>query len=134
VRDLPRKPRGAPYQWLFAIGADFGYYPDPFAIVVWAFCRELPDVYEMFSWKHTRVNTDDQGRVPEAAVGRRSTRSWLRRRSGRQAGRLRVWRERLNLPMEEANKAGKNTLEEFLADAIRRGTSTCARARRSTSR
>jgi hypothetical protein len=32
-----------------------------------------------------------------------------------------VWRTRLNLPIDEANKKGKNTLEEFLADDIRRG-------------
>jgi hypothetical protein len=31
-----------------------------------------------------------------------------------------VWRTRLQLPIDEANKQGKNTLEEFLADDIRR--------------
>lgn len=121
VDDLPRKPRGRPYQWLFAMGADFGYYPDPFAMVAWAFCRELPDVYEMFSWKHTRVLTDDQGVYLRTLWDCFPTALAL---VGDPAGKqddFEEWRQRLALPMEEANKAGKNTLEEFLASAIRRG-------------
>jgi hypothetical protein len=118
--DLPRKPRGRQYQWLFVECADFGYYPDPFAMVVWAFNRELPGVYEMFSWKHTRVNTDDQGTYLRTLWDALPTAMAL---VGDPAGKqddFDVWRERLSLPMEEADKAGKNTLEEFLADAIRR--------------
>jgi hypothetical protein len=132
--DLPRKPRGRQYQWLFVECADFGYYPDPFAMVVWAFNRELPGVYEMFSWKHTRVNTDDQGLYLRTLWDVLPTALAL---VGDPAGKqddFDVWRERLSLPMEEADKAGKNTLEEFLADAIRREERSYARARRSTSR
>lgn len=121
VLDLPRAPRGrAPYQWLFAIGADFGYHPDPFALTLWAFCYELPDIYEMFSWKQTRVHTDDQGQylkllwdqVPQIV-------SFVGDPAGKQDD-FEVWRSRMNLPIDEANKRGKNTLEEFLADDVRR--------------
>lgn len=121
VQDLPRPPRGQPpYTWLYGIGADFGYHPDPFAITVLAFCYELPDVFEMFSWKQTRVHTDDQAgylklawdAIPEVV-------SFVGDPAGKQDD-FEVWRTRMNLPIEEANKRGKNTLEEFLADDIRR--------------
>lgn len=121
VLDLPRPKRGQPpYTWLFALWADFGYHPDPFALGVNAFCYELPDVFEMFSWKQTRVHTDDQGAymkllwdaIPEIV-------SFVGDPAGKQDD-FEVWRTRMNLPIEEANKKGKNTLEEFLADDIRR--------------
>lgn len=122
VRDLPRLgPNRVPHKWLYAIGVDFGYHPDPFALSVWAFTPTLHDVYEMFSWKQTRVHTDDQGAyikalwdaIPEVVL-----------LVGDPAGKqddFEVWRTRMNLPIEEANKRGKNTLEEFLANDIRRG-------------
>ena len=121
VLDLPRPPRGQrPYTWMYALYADFGYHPDPFALGAWAFCYELPDVWEMFSWKQTRVHTDDQGQylkllwdaIPEVV-------SFVGDPAGKQDD-FAVWQTRMNLPIEEANKRGKNTLEEFLADDIRR--------------
>jgi hypothetical protein len=121
MADLPRPLRGRkPYQWMFGVGADFGYHPDPFAIVVWAFNAEMPDVFEMFSWKCTRVHTDDQGaylkliwdQLPNVV-------SFVGDPAGKQDD-FEVWRTRMNLPIEEANKRGKNTLEEFLASDIRR--------------
>jgi terminase large subunit-like protein len=122
VRDLPRARHGfRPHQWLYSLGVDFGYSPDPFAMVLWAFTPDLPDVYEMFSWKCVKVHTDDQARymrmiwdVEQAIV------SFVGDPAGKQDD-FEVWRTRMNLPIEEANKKGKNTLEEFLADDIRRG-------------
>lgn len=122
VVDLPRPRRGfRPYQWLFSLDLDFGYHPDPFAIVIWAFTPALPDVFEMFSWKCTRVHTDDQGAyiklawdaIPEIV-------SFVGDPAGKQDD-FAVWQSRMNLPISEANKKGKNTLEEFLADDVRRG-------------
>ena len=122
VSDLPkRKKFNQSRQWMYAIGADFGYHPDPFAIVVWAFSHESQDVYELFSWKSQKVHTDDQGlyllkvwqKLNNVVV-------LVGDAAGKQDG-FEVWRTRLQLPIEEANKKGKNTLEEFLADDIRRG-------------
>jgi hypothetical protein len=121
VLDLPRPPRGRRrYEWLYALAADFGYSPDPFALVVWAFTMDLPDVFEMFSWKQTKVHTDDQGAymkllwdVIPAIV------SFVGDPAGKRDD-FDMWRGRMNLPIDEANKQGKNTLEEFLADDIRR--------------
>lgn len=122
VRDLPRPKRGGrPHQWLYSLDLDFGYHPDPFAIVILAFTPDLPDVFEMFSWKCTRVHTDDQGQyiklawdaIPEIV-------SFVGDPAGKQDD-FAVWQTRMNLPITEANKKGKNTLEEFLADDVRRG-------------
>lgn len=122
VRDLPRKGRdGRPHKWLYSLWFDFGFWPDPFAAVMWAFTPTLNDVYEMFSWKQTQVHADDQARyikllwdVEPAIV------SFGGDAAGKQAD-FAEWARRLNLPLEEANKQGKNTLEELLAGDIRRG-------------
>jgi hypothetical protein len=120
--DLPkRKKFNQRRQWMYAIGVDFGYNPDPMAIVVWAFAHDTQDVYELFSWKATKVHTDDQGLY--------LSKIWHELDNvvvfvGDPAGKqddFEVWRTRMNLPLDEANKRGKNTLEEFLADDVRRG-------------
>ena len=122
VRDLPRlAPDRRPHKWLYAIGVDFGYNPDPFAITMWAFTQTLNDVYEMFSWKQTKLHTGDQASylkllwdaVPEVV-------SLVGDPAGKQDD-FELWRTRMGLPIEDANKRGKNTLEEFLANDIRRG-------------
>lgn len=122
IADLPWNRRAMrDYQWMYAIGADFGYHPDPFALVVWAFTQELPDVYELFSWKQTKVNTDDQGAymkmlwdsVPNVV-------SFVGDVDGKKDD-VEVWVNRMNLPIEPAKKQGKNMLEELLAGDIRKG-------------
>lgn len=122
VSDLPKRKRyNQVRQWMYAIGADFGYNPDPFAIVVWAFANDTQDVYELFSWKAQKVHTDDQGLYLRKTFDELDNVVVL---VGDPAGKqddFEVWRTRLNLPIDEANKKGKNTLEEFLADDVRRG-------------
>ncbi len=122
ILDLPhQKKYNKKRQWMYAIGADFGYHPDPFAIVVWAFAHDTQDVYELFSWKAQKVHTDDQGLYLKAVWEALNNVVVL---VGDPAGKqddFEVWRTRLQLPIDEANKRGKNTLEEFLADDIRRG-------------
>lgn len=122
VLDLPRKGRdGRAHKWLYSLWLDDGFFPDPFAIVLWAFTPTLRDVYEMFSWKMTRVDADDKGAyvkllydsIPEVV-------SFGGDPSGMK-GDFAVWKRRLNLPVEEAEKSGKNQLEEHLANDVRRG-------------
>lgn len=122
VGDLPRVGRDRrPHKWLYSLWFDFGFHPDPFAAVMWAFTTTLNDVYEMFSWKQTGIHADDQARyikllwdVDPAIV------SFGGDAAGKQAD-FAEWARRLNMPLEEANKAGKNTLEDLLAGDIRRG-------------
>jgi hypothetical protein len=122
LADLPFNRRARRhYQWLFAVGADFGYHPDPFALVVWAFTQELPDVYEVFSWKQTRVNTDDQGAYMKALWDALpNVVSFVGDVDGKKDD-VDVWVNRMNLPIEPAKKLGKNMLEELLAGDIRKG-------------
>ena len=122
ISDLPKlKKYNRVRQWMYAVGVDFGYSPDPLAIVVWAFSHDSLDVYEMFSWKATKVHTDDQGLyLLKVWTALNSIVAFVGDPAGKQDD-FEVWRNRLNLPIDEANKRGKNTLEEFLADDIRRG-------------
>ena len=122
ITDLPKMPKfNKRRQWLYAIGVDFGYHPDPFAMVVWAFASDTDHVYELFSWKAQRVHTDHQGEYMEALwKSLDNVVAFVADPAGKQDD-FEMWRTRMNLPIEEANKRGKNTLEEFLADDIRRG-------------
>ncbi len=121
VRDLPFRDRnGRAHKWLYSLWFDFGFRPDPFAATMWAFCTTLRDVYEMFSWKCTEVHADDLARyikllwdVDPAIV------SFGGDAAGKEAD-FAEWERRLNLPLQPAHKAGKNTLEELLAGDIRR--------------
>lgn len=122
ISDLPkRKKFNQKRQWMFAIGADFGFHPDPMAIVVWAFAHDTQDVYELFSWKATKVHTDDQGLYLLKAWNELDNVVVLVGDPANKQDDFEVWRTRLQLPIDEANKKGKNVLEEFLADDIRRG-------------
>lgn len=123
ITDLPKQKKNynRARQWMYAISADFGFSPDPFAITVWAFAYDSQDVYELFSWKCTKVHTDDQGAYLKLLWEALDNVVVL---VGDPAGKqddFEVWRTRLQLPIDEANKRGKDTLEEFLADDIRRG-------------
>lgn len=123
ISDLPKdkQNKNRTRQWMYAIGADFGYNPDPFALTVWAFTHNLQDVYELMSWKCTRVHTDDQGLYMKMVWDAlNNVVVFVGDPAGKQDD-FEVWRTRMNLPIDEANKKGKNTLEEFLADDIRRG-------------
>lgn len=122
--DLPRPKRGhgSTYQWLFGLWVDFGFHPDPMAIVVGAFTPALPDIYEMFSWKCTRVHPDDQAAYLKLIWDQIDANivSFVGDPAGKQAD-FAMWQSRMNLPIEEARKKGKNELEEFLAHDVRRG-------------
>jgi hypothetical protein len=123
LADLPRRPRGQRlYTWLYAIGADFGYAQDPFAVTVWASSHDLPEVYELFSWKEFKVLPDDQ-------------RDYLKNLwetldnvvvlvgdpAGQVAANMAGWRERVGLPIDEADKSSKPTWQAMMAGDIRKG-------------
>lgn len=121
ILDLPINKRlGRHYQWLFGMGADFGFWPDPFALVVTAFTQELPDVYEIFSWKQTKVDTDAQGVYMDALFkALPNLVSFVGDTVGKE--KTERWADRLSLQIDPAEKRDKNALEEFLASDIRQG-------------
>jgi hypothetical protein len=122
LADLPRRPDGSGYDWLFGLGADTGYEPDPFAEVLWAWTWELPELYEVFSWKKLRTSTNDQNdaiqdvmrRVNPVFIEADATKSAVK-------GWSEQWQERYPLPIEEAKKSHKATYQEFLNNDIRAG-------------
>ena len=123
VADLPRRPgRGRNYEWLYAIGADFGYQQTPFAITMWAFTFDLPDIYEMLSWKQHKVLPDDQrayleflwNTVPNVVA-------FAGDPAGQKAADLEAWRTRFSIPIDDADKAAKGTWQNLLAGDIRKG-------------
>lgn len=121
--DLPRAPRGhRPYDWLYAIGADFGYAQDPFAIVVWATTHQLPDIFEYGSWKEHKVLPDDQRsyllslweQLDNVVV-------LVGDPAGQALANMDGWKERMRLPIDAADKAGKQTWQAMMAGDIRKG-------------
>lgn len=122
VRDLPKKSRNRSYEWLYAIGVDFGWAQTAFAMVMWAFTFELPDVYEMFSWKQMRVLPDDQRKYIDLLwSSTNNIVALVGDPAGQKAADLEAWRSRFSLPIDDADKTAKNTWQELMAGDIRLG-------------
>lgn len=125
LADLPMPPRGRrPYDWLYAIGADFGYAQDPFALCVWAFTHapDRPEIYEVFSWKEHKVVPDDQRDYLKALYeGLDNVVVLVGDPAGQVAAQLAGWRERIGLPIDEADKSSKQTWQALMAGDIRKG-------------
>lgn len=125
VADLPQPPRGhRPYSWMFAIGADFGYAQDPFAITVWAFtyAPDRPEVFEMLSWKEHKVLPDDQkAYLMDLWTTIDSVVVLVGDPAGQVAANMAGWRERIGLPIDEADKSSKATWQAMMAGDIRKG-------------
>lgn len=116
VADLPTDPYGRPREWRFAIGADLGYSPDPFAIVVWAFAAGHRGLYEIGSWCQTKLIPDQQlaelervyrdcclfGPVAEFVADAGGAKGVV-------AGWALGYQERTGIPISEAKKSNKRT-------------------------
>lgn len=121
VRDLPRNGNRL-YEWMFAIGADFGYAETPCALTMWAFTFDRPDIFEMLSWKQHKVLPDDQrlylellwNVVPNIVALAGDP-------AGQKAADLEAWRTRFSLPIDDADKSAKNTWQTLMAGDIRKG-------------
>jgi len=116
VADLPQLVTSEdgnqePITWYFALGVDFGH-SDPFAWVLWAFSPQVAEIYEMGSWKRSGLITDQMRvrlhRVYEQVAGALVT---FRGDAGGAMAKstLEGWREAMGLPIEDAEKHGKET-------------------------
>ncbi len=124
ILDLPQTmPRQRKkIEWLYALGADFGYNPHPFATTLWAFSPMVPDVYEMFSWKRTLVLPDWQRDCLLWFWAEVKQLAYLVGDPGGQAGaNMAGWRDLTGLPIEDAEKAGKATWIEMYNNDGERG-------------
>lgn len=113
---LPNEHGGQePLNWYFAWGLDFGY-EDPFAYVIWAFSSQVADIFEMASWKKEHLPADDiedivLGIWEAAGSGLVS----IRGDSGGSMAKNTIvgWQEKLKIPIEPADKHGKDTWEDL---------------------
>ncbi len=129
IADLPEESEGNPYTWLFGCAIDLGYEPDPFGMHVCAWTPELPDLFELFSWKQLRLTTDEQiGRVLAFAshprveyriafsvadaggLGKLIVKSWIAQ-----------LQERFPIPLEAAEKSDKAGAMTLMGNDIRAG-------------
>lgn len=121
VADLPPfyvDERGIqqPIQWLYSMGADFGFRPDPFAWVLWAWSPQIDDVYEMGSWKRTELMPDEMrdhlvgvwDQCKAALVSIRGDAG-----GAMASAAIRAWEEVVKLPIEPADKHQKATWIEL---------------------
>ncbi len=124
VRDLPLclPETDTRIEWFFGLGVDFGYNPDPFALVLWAFSPTVPDLYEMVSWKRTLVLPDWQrdavrwffDNIPALVYADGDP-------GGLQGAHLEGWRELLGIPIDNADKSAKRTWQELINNDGERG-------------
>lgn len=121
TRDLPRSSVGKPQDWYYSLGCDFGFRPDPFAITLLAFSMRHDIAYEMWSWKKAEIDAEDWLQAIRAVVDQVDG---LVSIVGDPAGTralMKGWRERLGIPIEDAEKNEKNTWIELMGSAIRKG-------------
>jgi hypothetical protein len=119
VADLPLRANGKAHEWFFALGADLGFHPDPFALAIWAFSPTSRDIYELWSWKRTNLVPDDQKLILEMLQADVPFSVMVSDWAGA-TGLLAGWQER-GLPVEGADKSGKRTWQEMLNGDIRSG-------------
>jgi hypothetical protein len=121
VKDLPRgNGRRAP-QWLYSLGCDFGFRPDPMAVTLLAFSLDHEAAFEMWSWKKAEIDADDWLQAIRSVVDQVDG---LVSIVGDPAGTralMKGWRERLGIPIEDAEKNEKHTWIELMGSAIRKG-------------
>lgn len=61
--DIAAALKDLPFDWreaMFSLGCDIGWWPDPFAFVLWSWHRHDPRIYEVASWRQTHLTSDQQ--------------------------------------------------------------------------
>jgi len=120
VADLPRLKKRA--SWLFGIGLDFGHDPAAFAMVIDAFTASSSERWEMWSWKRVGLVPEDWRVIVEIAF--RQLEGGCAALVGDPAGvkgELAAWRERLSIPIADADKANKEVWIASYNGDLRRG-------------
>ena len=126
--DIKAALEDLPFDWrqgMFALGCDIGFFPDPFAFVLWAWHGHDPCLYEVASWKKTHLTSDQQVAVLRdvqshvnvgliVADGSNPAKPMVR-------GWSADWVTRYNLPILEADKQHKHVHIDVVNNDIIRG-------------
>jgi hypothetical protein len=120
VLDLPAL-RGRNASWMYSLGVDFGFNPDPFAVVLGAFSLEHDIAYEMWSWKKARMDAEEQREEVDYVFRQVDNLVSIVGDPAGQRALMKGWRERFMIPIEDAEKAEKDTWIDLFGTAIRRG-------------
>jgi hypothetical protein len=123
LADLP----GGKEAWrdyFFALGADLGYKPDPFAIVLWAWGKAGGDkLYEVCSWKALELTSDEQAAVLQSVTEIVKLTIMVADAGGPAKSTVQGWAkgylERYPIPVTEAQKDNKDTWIQLMnADIV----------------
>lgn len=121
VADLPRDSHGKQRRWIYSLGVDYGFRPDPFAVSLLAFSLEHEIGYEMWSWKKAEIDAEDWLQTIRYLVQCADNLASIVGDPAGTRALMKGWRERLGIPIEDADKNQKNTWIELMGSAIRKG-------------
>lgn len=114
--DIAAALKDLPFDWrtaMFSLGCDIGWYPDPFAFVVWAWSGQDPNLYEVASWKQAHLTSDQQVAVLREVQSAVNVGLIVADASGPAKPTVKGWSAdwvtRYNLPILEADKQHKYT-------------------------
>lgn len=107
LKDLPGDWR----EYMFAMGVDIGWYPDPFAFVLWAWNGQDPRLYEVAGFKRNHLTSDEQVDCIRAVREHVNIGLIVADASGPAKPTVKGWSKemvaRYNLPIIEAEKQHK---------------------------
>lgn len=105
-----------PIDWYYTLGVDFGFDPDPFAWVLWAWSPMVMEVYEMGSWKRTRLFPDAmRSHLMNIWAQVKDRLFSIRADAGGAMANAMIeeWEEVVKLPLAAAEKHAKQTYQEL---------------------
>ena len=123
---LPRERRyhaGLPlgHDWRYLIGVDLGYYPDPFGVVVWAYCDDIPCLFEAESEQYESLDTEQQAKILAGLVEKYNPDRVVCDAGSGGLKQIVVgdWQQRYGLPVDVAQKEHKDSaIDAFNADLV----------------
>lgn len=120
LRDLPVGP-----EWRYTLFCDLGYFPDPFAYVLWAWSWEWEQLLEVCSWSKQKLDSEEQ-LAQLTWVAEQTSPSLVGGDIGGAAtpigkGWSKRWSERFGYDMVEAQKSRKFEHIQLFNTDLRKG-------------
>jgi hypothetical protein len=112
-------------EYWFALGADIGFHPDPFAFVLWAWSAKSAELFEVASWRQTHLDSNQQAailrwvcdQIPVGIVVADASNPARPAVAGWSKG----WQDRYGIAVQEAKKADKYGAIDVLNADMARG-------------